>query len=204
MTADRVTHTYRPSHWTILDFTSNQRGSGGGFCFDRIKRAYHLAYELAFRLATIKNPGARIRQNTKVVDKGWTMVKKRERHWFTKGRRNEKERNAKNGVSLRYSTIAHGSLLSRESTTCFTGGVDGHIHGSARHSRDLPVARRNVVKRNGYKHRPPPLGHGQYGVALSLAVGKLTSRENRHLRLVDCNIRDVRSSRDTLPRESNP
>ena len=97
---------------------------------------------------------------------------------FTKGGRNEKQRNGKNGVSLRYSTIAHGSLLSRESTTCFTGGVDGHIHGSARHSRDLPVARRNVIKRNGYKHRPPPLGHGQYGVALSLAVGKLTSREN--------------------------
>lgn len=114
----------------------------------------------------------------KAMDKGWTSTKKRKRHYFTEGWRNGKESNTKNGVSLRYSTIAHGSLLSRESTTCFTGGVDGHIHGSARHSRDLPVARRNVVKRNGYKHRPPPLGHGQYGVALILAVGKLTSREN--------------------------
>lgn len=90
----------------------------------------------------------------------------------------KRETNTKHGMSRRYSTIAHSSLLSRESTTCFTGGVDGHVHGSARHSRDLPVVRRNVIKRNGYKHRPPPLGHGQYGVALSLAVGKLTSREN--------------------------
>lgn len=99
-------------------------------------------------------------------------------HYSTEGRRNAKESSTKHGVSLRCYAIAHGTLLSRESATCFTGGVDGHVHGSTRHSRDLPVARRNVVKRNGYKHRPPPLGHEQYGVALTLAAGKLTGREN--------------------------
>lgn len=33
MTADRVTHTYRPSHWTILDFTPNRRQVQGWFLF---------------------------------------------------------------------------------------------------------------------------------------------------------------------------
>lgn len=115
----------------------------------------------------------------RVLAGGWTAGDRGTAHCFTGGRRNAKESSTEHGVSLRYyTTVAHGSLLSRESTTCFTDGVDGRVHDSARHSRDLPVARRNVVKRNGYKHRPPPLGHGQYGVALTLAAGKLTGREN--------------------------